>query len=87
MTDPIERIQEILERDYPYRQSGHARHVGEDIVGQLELRRDLVDDKCGMSVRGSTTSWRNSKALNNRLSHRSASAVTRPLATASRRAA
>jgi hypothetical protein len=45
MTDPIERIQEILERHHPYRESGHARHVAEDIVGQLELRRDQVDDK------------------------------------------
>jgi hypothetical protein len=45
MTDPIERIQEILERHHPYRHSAHARHVAEDIVGQLELRRDQVDDK------------------------------------------
>ena len=45
MTDPIERIRRILERHQPYAQSDHARHVAEDIVGQLELRREEADDK------------------------------------------
>jgi hypothetical protein len=45
MTDPTDRIRQILERHHPYGQSDHARHVAEDIVGQLELRREKVDDK------------------------------------------
>jgi hypothetical protein len=45
MTDPAERIRQILERHHPYDESGHARHVAEDIVEQLELRRENVDDK------------------------------------------
>ena len=45
MTDPVERIRQILERHHPYGQSGHARRVAEDIVGQLELRRESVDNK------------------------------------------
>jgi hypothetical protein len=45
MTDPIERIRQILERHHPYGESGQARHVAEDIVEQLELRRENVDDR------------------------------------------
>jgi len=45
MTDPTDRIRQILERHHPYGQSDHARHVAEDIVGQLELRRENVDDR------------------------------------------
>jgi hypothetical protein len=44
VTDPIERIRQILERHHPY-ESGHARHVAEDIVARLELRRENVEDK------------------------------------------
>ena len=44
MTDPIERIRQILER-HPYGESDHARHVAEDIVAQLGLRRENVDNK------------------------------------------
>jgi hypothetical protein len=45
MTDPTDRIRQILERHHPYVQSDHAHHVAEDIVGQLELRREEADDK------------------------------------------
>ena len=45
MTDPIERIRQILERHHPYGESDHARHVAEDIVAQLGLRRENVDNK------------------------------------------
>ena len=45
MTDPIERIRQILERHQPFGESGHAHHVAEDIVSQLELRRENVDNK------------------------------------------
>jgi hypothetical protein len=45
MTDPIERIRQILERHHAYGESGHAHHVAEDIVAQLELRRENVDNK------------------------------------------
>lgn len=45
MTDPIERIRQILERHRPYGESGHARHVAEDIVAELELRRESVENK------------------------------------------
>ena len=45
MTDPTDRIRQILEPHHPYVLSDHARHVAEDIVGQLELRREKVDDK------------------------------------------
>ena len=45
MTEPIERIREILERHQPHVQSDHARRVAEDIVARLELRRETVDDK------------------------------------------
>jgi hypothetical protein len=45
MTDPIERIRQILESHHPYAQSDHAQHVAEDIVGQLELRREKADNK------------------------------------------
>jgi hypothetical protein len=45
MIDPIERIRQILERHHPYGESGQARHVAEDIVEQLELRRENVDDR------------------------------------------
>jgi hypothetical protein len=45
MTNPTDRIRQILEHHHPYGQSDHARHVAEDIVAQLELRREKVDDK------------------------------------------
>ena len=45
MTDPIERIRQILERNQPYGESDHARHVAEDIVARLGLRRENVDNK------------------------------------------
>ena len=45
MTDPIERIRQILERHHPYGESDLARHVAEDIVAQLGLRRENVDNK------------------------------------------
>ena len=41
MTDPVERIRQILESH----QSENARHVAEDIVEQLKLRREKADDK------------------------------------------
>ena len=40
MTDPTDRIRQILERHHPYGQSDHARHVAEDIVAQLGLQRE-----------------------------------------------
>jgi hypothetical protein len=45
MTDPTDRIRQILERHHPYGQSDHARNEAEDIVAQLELRRENVDNK------------------------------------------
>jgi hypothetical protein len=45
MTDPTDRIRQILERHHPYGQSDHARHVAEDIVAQLGLRRENVEKK------------------------------------------
>ena len=45
MTDPADRIRQILERHRPYGQSDHARHVAEDIVAQLGLLRENVDNK------------------------------------------
>jgi hypothetical protein len=45
MTDPAGLIQQILERHHPYGESDHAREVAEDIVAQLELRRENVDNK------------------------------------------
>ena len=45
MTDPIERIRQILERHHPYGESDHARRIAEDIVAQLGLRRENVDNK------------------------------------------
>jgi hypothetical protein len=45
MTDPIERIRQILERHHPDGESGHAHGAAEDIVAQLELRREKVDKK------------------------------------------
>ena len=45
MTDPADRIRQILERHHPYGQSDHALHVAEDIVAQLGLRRDNVENK------------------------------------------
>jgi hypothetical protein len=42
LTDPIDRIRQILEQhDKP----GHARQIAEDIVAQLQLRRENVDNK------------------------------------------
>ncbi len=45
MTDPTDRIRQILERHHPYLQSDHAHQVAVDIVGQLELRQEKVDNK------------------------------------------
>lgn len=45
MTDPTDRIRQILERHRPYGQSDHARQVAEAIVAELELRRENVDNK------------------------------------------
>jgi hypothetical protein len=45
MSNPIERIRQILECHHPYGESDHARHVAEDIVAQLGLRRENVDNK------------------------------------------
>ncbi len=45
MTDPIDRIRQILQRHHPYAQPDLAHHVAEDIVGQLELRQEEADDK------------------------------------------
>ena len=45
MTDPIERIRQILERHHPYEQADHAHRVAEDIVEQLELRQEKADNK------------------------------------------
>jgi hypothetical protein len=45
MTDPTDRIRQILERHHPYGQSDHARQVAEDIVAQLGLHRENVDNK------------------------------------------
>ena len=45
MTDPTDRIRQILERHHPYGQSDHARHVAEDIVAQLGLRRENIEGK------------------------------------------
>jgi hypothetical protein len=45
MTDPTDRIRRILERHHPYGESDHARHVAEDIVAQLGLRRENVEKR------------------------------------------
>ena len=45
MTDPADRIRQILERHHPYGQSDHARHAAEDIVAQLGLRRENIESK------------------------------------------
>jgi hypothetical protein len=45
MTDPIERIRQILQCHHPYKQSDLAHHVAEDIVEQLQLRREEADNK------------------------------------------
>ena len=45
MTDPIDQIRQILERHHPSVHSDHAHQVAEDIVGQLELRREKADNK------------------------------------------
>lgn len=44
MTDPADRIRQILERHHPYGEPGHARHVAEDIVAQLGLRREDAEN-------------------------------------------
>ena len=87
MTDPTDRIRQILERHHPYGQSDHARHVAEDIVGQLELRREKrrrQDAVCQCVVRRRADETRRRRIT---VSQRSGSAATRPLATASRRVA
>jgi hypothetical protein len=45
MTDPTDRIRQILERHHPYGEPDHARHVAEDVVGQLELRQEKSANK------------------------------------------
>ena len=45
MTDPVGFIQQILESHQPSGESVHARRIAEDIVAQLDLRREKVDDK------------------------------------------
>ena len=45
MIDPTERIRQILESHHPYGEAGHAHRVAQDIVEQLELRRENVDNK------------------------------------------
>ena len=45
MTEPVERIRQILERHQPYGQSDHARQAAADIVARLELRRESADNK------------------------------------------
>jgi vacuolar-type H+-ATPase subunit E/Vma4 len=45
MTDPTDRIRQILERHRAHGQSDHARQVAEAIVAELELRRENVDNK------------------------------------------
>jgi hypothetical protein len=45
MTDPVERIRQVLERHDPYGTSGCAHHVAEDIVAKLKLRRENADNK------------------------------------------
>ena len=45
MTEPTDRIRQILERHRPYGQSAQARHVAEDVVAKPELRWEKVDDK------------------------------------------
>jgi hypothetical protein len=45
MTEPAERIRQILERHQPYAEPGHARHLAEDIVAQLGLQREDAQGK------------------------------------------
>jgi len=45
MTDPADRLRQILERHQPYGESGHARHVAEDIVAQLGLQRENAENR------------------------------------------
>jgi hypothetical protein len=45
MTEPVERIRQILEHHQACGESDHGRHVAEDIVAQLALRREDVDNK------------------------------------------
>jgi hypothetical protein len=42
LTDPIERIRQILEQ---HGEPGRAHQIAEDIVAQLQLRRESVDNK------------------------------------------
>ena len=42
MTDPIERIRQILEK---HGEPERAHQIAEDIVAQLELRRENVDNR------------------------------------------
>jgi hypothetical protein len=48
MTNPTDRIRQILERHHPYGQSDHARHVAEDIVAQLDCAGRTSTTRCGM---------------------------------------
>jgi hypothetical protein len=45
MTEPIERIRQILQRHRPDGDFGDAHRVAEDIVAQLELRRENVGSR------------------------------------------
>jgi hypothetical protein len=45
MTDPSERIRQILQRHPPYMHTDHARDVAEDVVRRLGLRREKADKK------------------------------------------
>ena len=42
MTDPTERIRQILEE---HAEPGHAHQIAEDIVARLGLRRENVENK------------------------------------------
>jgi hypothetical protein len=42
LTDPIERIRQILEQ---HSEPSRAHQIAEDIVAQLQLRRENVDNK------------------------------------------
>lgn len=45
MTDPIERIRQIIDRHDPDGPADHAHQVAADIVARLGLRREQVDNK------------------------------------------
>ena len=45
MTDPIERIRQILERHHRHGEPEHVREIAEDIVAGLDLRRETAHGK------------------------------------------